>query len=102
MDLSSRCLHALPGGPAGPAIVRRIAMTGWPAAGVGAASHRGILHRRGAREALMFRTPDSRYPSLEKPDMNGEQSPSGFREPKTSEHGDGGAQTCVARTASSS
>ena len=57
MDLSSRSLHALPGVPARPEIVRRIAMTGCPAAGVAAASHRRILHRGVAREALMFRTP---------------------------------------------
>ena len=102
MDLSSRCLHAPPGVPARPAIVRRIAVTGCPAAGVAAASHRGILHRRVAGSADVPYT-DSRYPSLEIPDMsNGEQSPSGIREPRTSEHGDGGAQSCVAQTASSS
>ena len=101
MDLSSRCLHAPPGVPARPEIVRRIAVTGCPAAGGAAASHRGILHRGVAGSADVPYT-DSRYPSLEIPDMNGEQSPSRIREPRTSEHGDGGAQSCVAQTGSSS
>ena len=102
MDLASRCLHAPPGVPARPEIVRRIAMTRCPAAGVAAASHRGILHRGVAGSADVPYTV-SRHPSLEIPDMsNGKHSPSGIREPRTLEHGDGGTQSCVARTASSS
>ena len=102
MDLSSRCLHAPPGAPAKPEIVRRTAMTGCLAAGVAAASNRGILHR-GAEGNAYDPYTDRRYPLLEIPDMsNGEQSPSGIREPRTSEHGDGGARSCVAQTASSS
>ena len=56
MDLSSRCLHALPGVPARFEIVRRIAVTGCPAAGV--AAHRIVECCIGAwREVPMFRTP---------------------------------------------
>ena len=64
---------------------------GWPAAGVAAASHRGVPRRGVAGSA-----------DVSEPDMNGEQSPSRIREPRTSEHGDGGARSCVAQTASSS
>ena len=66
------------------------------------ASHRGILKRGVAASADVLCT-DGRYPSLETRNMNNEgKSPSLFREPRPSEHGDGGAQSCVAQTDSSS
>jgi len=62
------------------------------------ASHRGIL-KRGVAASVDLLYTDGRYPSWEIPDMNnGGQSPSVFREPRTSEHGDRGAQSCVAQT----
>ena len=66
------------------------------------ASHRRILKRDVAAGADVLYA-DGRYPSLETRDMNdGRQSPSLFREPRPSEHGDRGAQSCVAQTDSSS
>ena len=101
MDLSLRCLHAPPDVLARSKIVRRIPMTECRAPGVAAESHRRNFHRGAAGSPDVPYT-ESWYPSFQTPGMSdGEQCPFGIVELRTSERGNGGAQSCVARTASS-